>query len=222
MAKKKKNSWKRARKPEQKAERIDAILEAAGTLLDENGLEGTGLNAIARQAGLSKPNLYVYFESREAILLQLLLKETSSWAKSLKRRLEQIEKPGDVDAVAQAFADSIARRKRFCTLFAQVAAVFEHNVGPETVADFKREFVLIAEPAISALAKALPRLTEEMAFWVLGILVMSATGMWAHCHPAPVVKTVLAQPEFAMMKMDFRETTQRHAELLLRGLIANR
>lgn len=212
--------WQRARKPEQKAERMDAILEAAGVLLDEHGLDGTGLNAIARQAGLSKPNLYVYFESREAILLRLLLNESAAWAKALRRRLDQLEQTGDVDEAATAFADTIARRRRFCTLFASVASVFEHNVCPETVAEFKREFMETAAPAVSALARALPLLSEEKAFWCLGVLVMAATGMWAHCHPAPAVKTVLAQPEFAMMKLDFRETTRNHASLFLHGVIS--
>lgn len=212
--------WQRARRPEQKAERIDAILEAAGQLLDEHGLEGTGLNAIAREAGLSKPNLYVYFESREAILLRLLLNESAAWVKALKRRLEQIDEPGDVKSVAIAFADTIARRKRFCALFASVATVFEHNVGPETIADFKREFIMTAQPAITALAEALPQLSEETALWSLGILLMSSTGMWASCHPAPAVRTVLAQPEFATMKLDFKDTVQNHAECFLLGLVS--
>ena len=51
------NDWQRARKPEQKEERREAILAAAGRLLDAEGLEGTGLNAIAREAGISKANV---------------------------------------------------------------------------------------------------------------------------------------------------------------------
>lgn len=219
MVTKKKKAWKRARKPEQKAERIDAILEAAGVLLEENGLEGTGLNAIARQAGLSKPNLYVYFESREAILLQLLLQESAAWAKSFKRRLDQIE-TGNVDAVAQAFADSLARRRRFCTLSASLASVFEHNVGPETVAEFKREFLVIVQPSVSAMSEVLPGLSDEDSFWALAMLVMSATGSWAHCHPSPSVEAVLKQPDFVHMKFEFKETISRLAACFLGGLIS--
>ncbi|MBB3208472.1 AcrR family transcriptional regulator [Rhodopirellula rubra] len=215
----KNKTWKRARKPEQKAERIDAILEAAGVLLEEQGLDGTGLNAIARQAGLSKPNLYVYFESREAILLQLLLKESSVWAKSFKRRLDQIEKVGDVDAVASAFADSLARRRRFCTLSASLASVFEHNVGPETVAQFKREFLSIVQPCVAALSQALPELSDEESSRALAMLVMSATGMWAHCHPSASVEVVLKQPEFEHIKFDFKETVFDLAACFLRGLL---
>ena len=221
MTVKKKKKWKRARKPEQKAERIEAILEAAGRLLDEAGLDGTGLNAIARQAGLSKPNIYVYFESREAILLQLLLKESSAWAKSLAKKLNPIKKRKDVNSVATAFTESIVRRNRFCILFSQLASVFEHNVSTETVADFKRDFMASVQPAVVALADKLS-LKEEDAFWSLGMLVMSATGMWAHCHPAPAVKEILAQPEFAMIKLDFKETVKRHSALFLRGLVANK
>ena len=215
-----KKKWQRARKPEQKAERVEAILEAAGALLDEHGLDGTGLNAIARQAGLSKPNLYIYFESREAILLRLLLNESAAWAKALRKRLDPLQQTGDVEEVANAFAVTFARRRRFCILFASVASVFEHNVGPETVAEFKREFMDTVSPAVSALARAIPPLSENKAFWCLGVLVMAATGMWAHCHPAPAVKTVLAQPEFAMMKLDFKQTTRDHAAHFLHGVIS--
>lgn len=215
----KKKTWKRARKPEQKAERIEAILEAAGVLLEEHGLEGTGLNAIARQADLSKPNLYVYFESREAILLQLLLKESVAWAKSFKRRLDQIEKVGDVDAVARAFAESLARRRRFCTLSASLASVFEHHVGPETVAQFKREFLAIVQPCIVAMSEALPDLSNEESSRALAMLVMSATGMWAHCHPSPSVEIVLKQPEFEHIKFDFKETVSTLAACFLEGIV---
>ena len=220
MAAKKKSVWKRARQPEQKAERIDAILEAAGSLLEEHGLEGTGLNAIARQSGLSKPNLYIYFESREAILLQLLLKETVAWASSFKRRLDQIEHTGDIDAVAKAFANSLNRRRRFCTLSASLASVLEHNVGPETIAQFKREFLTIVQPCVSALAAALPELSNEESFRALAMLIMSATGMWAHCHPSQSVETVIKQPEFANIKFDFNDTVFRLAACYLGGLLS--
>lgn len=221
MASANKKTWKRARKPEQKAARVDAILEAAGVLLEEHGLEGTGLNAIARQSGISKPNLYVYFESREAILLRLLLKESLAWAKSFKRKLDQVENVGDVDAVARAFAESLARRRRFCTLSASLASVFEHNVGPETVAQFKREFLEIVQPCITALSDALPDLSNEESSRALAMLVMSATGMWAHCHPSPSVAVVLKQPEFEHIKFDFRETVTRLTACFLQGLLAD-
>ena len=70
---------KRARSPEEKELRRAAILQAAAALVEREGLEKTGLNAIAREAGISKANIYRYFESREAILLHLVLEDCRDW-----------------------------------------------------------------------------------------------------------------------------------------------
>ncbi len=79
--------WQRARRPEQKAERRDAIVAGALSLLDEEGVEGTTLSEIARRAGVSKANCYRYFESREAILLAVAIDEARGWAAELANRL---------------------------------------------------------------------------------------------------------------------------------------
>ena len=210
--------WRRARKPEQKQERREAILEAAAGLLDAGGLEETGLNAIAREAGISKANIYRYFESREAILLDLLLGEVNSWSKALAKRLDKLAGTGDEDAIAKAFTDTVAKRRRFCVLIGALATVLEHNVGRDTVAGFKREFLERIRRPVAALHAALPGTSEQLAFSTLAMLVMTATGAWPHCHPAPVVEEVLAQPQFASMRLDFRRAMHAHAAALLRGL----
>jgi len=212
-------TWQRARSPEQKEERVQAILEAAGELFDEQGLDGTGLNAIARAAGLSKPNLYVYFESREAILLRLLLDECTAWSEALARRLRKLAGCDDVAAVADAYARSMLGRRRFCVMLAAVSAVLENNVGPKTVAEFKRSLMVGFEPVVGAFVAALPRFDAEKAFQVLGVLTMASVGMWSHCHPAPAAAEVLAMPEFRAMKMDFEPSVREHAEAYLLGVL---
>lgn len=54
---------------------VDAILEAAALVLEEDGLEGFNTNAIARRAGASIGTLYQYFPSKDALTLALLLRE---------------------------------------------------------------------------------------------------------------------------------------------------
>ena len=215
-----KKDWQRARRPEQKQERVDTILDAAATLLDEEGLEGTGLNAIAREAGMSKPNLYRYFESREAILLAVLLKEAEAWGRALAKRLSPLAGSSDIVGVSGAFAATLVRRRRFCELFQAVASVLEHNVSRETVVEYKRDFLRIADPAVHAFQAALPRLSLEEAFQALGVLVMSATGVWPHAHPPAVLRDVMSEPEFAGLKIEFQPTVEAHADAYLRGLLS--
>jgi AcrR family transcriptional regulator len=49
----------------------ESILEVATRLFIERGFDGTGLNDIADAVGLSRPALYYYFKSKEAILEEL-------------------------------------------------------------------------------------------------------------------------------------------------------
>ena len=51
------------------------ILDAALKVFSETGYSGATMDAVAIQAGLSKPTLYQYFESKEALFSAMLLGE---------------------------------------------------------------------------------------------------------------------------------------------------
>ncbi|MDM0025285.1 TetR/AcrR family transcriptional regulator [Variovorax saccharolyticus] len=63
----------------------DAILEAAFRLFSEQGYSETSIPGIAREAGMSTANVYVYFQSKIDILFQLY----SPW---LLGRLDKLER----------------------------------------------------------------------------------------------------------------------------------
>ena len=56
-------------KVEAKRERI---LEAARNLFLRNGLRGTTMEAIAREARIAKPTLYTHFPDKDAVFLAIL------------------------------------------------------------------------------------------------------------------------------------------------------
>src|SRR6478672_1731277 len=97
-------SFLRARKPDEKAHRRSAILDAAASLFDDGGLDGVSLNAVARRVGIAKSNLYRYFESREAIFLALLNEDLTECVDGLEEGLAKLSGEGDVQAVARALA----------------------------------------------------------------------------------------------------------------------
>ena len=61
-----------------------AILDAALDVFSQNGFRGSTLDQIAREAGLSKPNLLYYFPSKEAIYTALLSQLLENWLEPLK------------------------------------------------------------------------------------------------------------------------------------------
>jgi len=70
------NDFQRARQPEQREERRAHLLTTARAMLEGGvDLRALTLNALAREAGMAKSNVYRYFETREALLLELLWAE---------------------------------------------------------------------------------------------------------------------------------------------------
>ena len=70
---------------------IAAILDAALEVFSQHGFRGATLDQIAREAGLSKPNLLYYFASKEAIHVALLSGLLDSWLAPLR----ELEPDGD-------------------------------------------------------------------------------------------------------------------------------
>jgi AcrR family transcriptional regulator len=65
------SEFARARRPEQKQQRREAILEAARRLAVEHGVNHVSLGGVAAEVGLAKSNVVRYFGTREEIYLEL-------------------------------------------------------------------------------------------------------------------------------------------------------
>ena len=61
------------------------IMDAALEVFSQHGYRGSTLDQIAARAGLSKPNLLYYFESKEAIHRELLTDLLDTWIAPLRR-----------------------------------------------------------------------------------------------------------------------------------------
>src|ERR1039457_1529560 len=72
-------TFQRARSEEQREVRRRAILDAAAAMLAEMPVAQVTLNELSRRVGLAKSNVLRYFESREAVLLELLDSAWQDW-----------------------------------------------------------------------------------------------------------------------------------------------
>ena len=59
------------------AETVDAIIEAAARILEQQGFEGYTTNAVAQRAGVSIGSLYQYFPGKDALTSALIERETA-------------------------------------------------------------------------------------------------------------------------------------------------
>jgi AcrR family transcriptional regulator len=86
--------YQRARSEAEKEDRRRKILDTAETTIADYGLEQLTMGALAEQAGISKGTLYLYFESKQAVLHELFERHYAAWRDRLIARIE----PGMSDA----------------------------------------------------------------------------------------------------------------------------
>ena len=212
--------WQRARSPEQKEQRRAEILAAAASLFDRDGLDGAGLNAIARQAGLSKANLYRYFESREAIFLHLVLEDYREWVGAVERALAPLAGSDDEEALVRELVRLYAARPRLCALASALSSVLERNVSVDAIVDFKTRSMEVLLRLANSVQVAMPSLDMEGTRRFLFTAQFLVVGMWPAAHPPPAVREALERPELQWACVDFENDLEQALILQLRGLKA--
>src|SRR5690349_17282353 len=99
--------FQRARSPEQREARRQAILDAAAAMLAESPVAEISLRELSKRVGLAKSNVLRYFETREEVFLELLDREIRGWLAALPQGPGADD--GDpVDRAAGLLADSLA------------------------------------------------------------------------------------------------------------------
>jgi AcrR family transcriptional regulator len=212
--------FQRARRPEQKRQRMSAILEAALKLAVSEGIRNISLADIATEVGVHKTALLRYFETREDIYLRLAVDAWRDWADTLSDELKALE-VGDVSGIAEAFARTLTERPFLCDLFTHLPLNLERNVSVTRLLGFK----LTAHSTVTALARALhdrlPDVPEADCADLVGAVSAIAGLLWQVANPPVAVRQVYAEnPAIAHNYNDFNTTIARFTETFALGLRA--
>jgi AcrR family transcriptional regulator len=218
-------TFQRARSEEQRELRRQAILTTAAAMLTEMPVAQVSLNELSRRVGLAKSNVLRYFESREAVLLELLDSAWQAWLAGLDRDLAAVD-PGAPpaergDQLAAVLASSLASRPVLCDLISAQAAVLEHNLSPEVAAEYKHAAIANVTSLARLVDGRLPELGEHDAFRFAAATVMVTGAVWTHAKPSPAMLAAYeADPDLAALRLDFLATLSEVLEVLIAGLLA--
>ena len=110
------------------------ILDTARDVVLRCGLAGFTLSDVAEELGLTKPALYYYFKSKEALLFELLLREWVEAATEVQAAVDQTENGADaVEQLMRTVFDRYRDRLELFVLFFKMGpgGDFEGVMGPE-------------------------------------------------------------------------------------------
>lgn len=194
-------------------------------MLAEMPVADITLNGLSRRACMAKSNVLRYFESREAVLLELCVEALAEWVTALERDAAA-DARAEADAgaracgLASAITASLAARPVLCDLISAQAAVLERNISTETVLTYKRASTGYVNRLAAVVATWLPELDAEQARTFTALTALMATATWTQCHTAPAVAAAYeAEPSLQLYRLDFETTLRQALELMLTGLL---
>ncbi|MFP5346658.1 MAG: TetR/AcrR family transcriptional regulator [Actinomycetes bacterium] len=148
----------------------EQILDSASASFASKGFLGTSLQDIARDAGCSKAALLYHFESKMAILAELIRPGLDALAE-LDRSVSRLRPEAAQRAAVEGFVDVAVRNRMECAvLFGNLSALFDDPRLPEL-----RE---TAERLRGRLSAGSPDLERQLA------ALVALTGVAAACAEA--------------------------------------
>jgi AcrR family transcriptional regulator len=208
----------RARSNEDKEQRRRAILDGARALFRERGWAGFAMADVAARAGLVKGTLYLYWPTKEELLLAVLEELLWQWMDELDGRLDE-ERPGlGAGRLAAVICDSLLSKEPLGRLLAVLQTVLEHNVSRASIERFKRELALRAAATGARVDRLVPLADGEGARALLHANAL-LVGLQQMADSAPLVQEVLADPSLAWLKIDFAQELRVALTIYFEGLM---
>ncbi len=217
-------TFQRARSAEQREVRRRAILDTAAAMLDEMPVAEVSLNELSRRVGLAKSNVLRYFESREAVLLELLDYFLRDWlaelpselAAGIGPRLPMAERAAQL---AEVLSRSLAGRTVLCDLLGAQGGVLEHNVSLDVVLRHKRASLENLRNLSDLLRRHVPELGDSAQ--TVGLLATIMAGaLTAYCSPpASVLAAYAAEPALAVLHTNLRDALRIAISTALMGTL---
>ena len=194
---------RRAVAPAHKSERRAAILDAVEELARRDPSASYSVEQLARKAGLAKGTVYLYFRTREEMLLAFHEKQTHELFDVVERSL------GAPDASAEKVVRSGLRYLRahpeFYPLAANCRSMLDQNVSADAAIAFKVGIGRRLEPLGTRIEELYPGLRAGEGATLLMNNYAMIVGLWQLADPPLSLRAVMHRPEMQIFRLDFEK-----------------
>ncbi|MGH2882694.1 MAG: TetR family transcriptional regulator [Solirubrobacteraceae bacterium] len=212
--------FQRARSPEHKILRREAILAASARVAAREGVRQVTLAEIADEVGIHKSALLRYFQTREEIFLELAARAWTDWAQQTSQALRRLT-PGDADAAAATLAGGFAARPLLCDLIPHTALNLERHASLDAVRAYKQTSLAAIADVATALEVPLPELSAREREELVSTVALLAGSMYQIATPPPpLAELYRADPHLGHSLLDLSGRLTRAARVTIAGLLA--
>jgi AcrR family transcriptional regulator len=207
---------KRARTAGDKQQRKDQILQAAQRLVDQSGYVALTMDSLARCCKLSKGTIYIYFKTREEVLLAILQQDFAAWFVGMRKYLRQSPQPFG-PTFPKAWMYSLENQPRLIGGMAFLHLTLEPNISNQFAVEWKT-FLLEEVRGLhyEILNRFEPRVSLPSLVKFLSLFTAISVGIWMQAQTSPQVAFAYeARPELKIFSSSFEENFLPAAQALL-------
>ena len=190
---------KRAIAPEHKSARRDQIVRAAQELSEKAAQ--FSVDQLARRAGVAKGTVYLYFGTREEILLAVHEKQTHEVFDVVERALAASEPTGE--SVVRAGLRYLRAHPEFYPLAANCRYMLDTNIGTEAALAFKVGIGARLENLGRRIEELYPRLKAGEGAILLMNSYALIVGLWQQADTPQCLRAAMQRPEMRIFRIDF-------------------
>lgn len=204
------SDYLRARSPEQKAERMNAIMNAAENLFRDLPYHEINMGLIAKELGWSRSNLYKYAATQEEVFLALHTRANKAFIDDVLTSLEAQATQKDDDGYftnekfARAWANAAGKHPEFLRYQDILIAIIESNASVERLVEFKRSYVAMAAPVQKWIERQVG-CDAEAAHNLYLQLIYQAPGLYNYFHCAEKTAEAMRRAGIPLAKGTFEE-----------------
>lgn len=202
-----------------KEERRNALLDAAEALYLEQPDRMANVSEVAEAAGLGKGTVYLYFPSKEEMLLALHERHVAKFFAELMKKLEE-PGPLDFDDIFPVTSEHLIRVPGYLSLTSRCFGMMDREIPIETAIAFKARVAAVLAVAGAGLERHFPALAPGDGVTLLlhsyGLIV----GLWQLLHPNERFGRAMDHPDLRALKRDYEKEIERALRELWAGAMA--
>jgi TetR/AcrR family transcriptional regulator len=194
---------RRAVAPQHKAEKRAVIVRAAEALARRDPSASCSVEQLARKAGLAKGTVYLYFRTREEVLLAVHEKQTHAIFDVVEGALDA--KGADADRVVRTGLRYLRSHPEFFPLAGNCRYMLDTNVSTEAALAFKGGLAQRLEGLGRKIERLYPGLKPGEGAALLTNSYALIVGLWQQADVPLCLRAVMHRPELRIFKIDFEQ-----------------
>jgi AcrR family transcriptional regulator len=192
----------RAVADEDKKLRYDAIIATAFKLIESDHTRIPSVDDLAKHAGLAKGTVYLYFPSKEELLLAVHTENSRRFFTAFITLLKQLQ-DAQVEDLRPVVKEHMVDNATFLPMATRCLSLMDKELSADAVVKYKMLVSGALHTAAQDLVRHFPVLTVDESVRLLQHTYATVLGLWQIMHPVPRLAEHMHAPQLQCFVRDF-------------------